>query len=84
MEEHRRSKEVTGVQRGNTTTAITKARGVGTAKDTVLDTEGNKVIHDTLDEIYAIIRASKADPSSFDAEKLRKIMEDFREPLVCY
>lgn len=47
MEEHRRSKEVTGVQRGNTTTAITKARGVGTAKDTVLDNEGNKVIHDT-------------------------------------
>lgn len=42
----------------------------------------HKVIHAALDEILAHITAAKADPSKFDAPKLKGMMEAFRTPLV--
>lgn len=42
----------------------------------------HEVIHTTLDKLLNMINAAKADPSKFSAEDLKKLMVEFREPLV--
>lgn len=46
------------------------------------EVEEHKVIHAKLDEILGHLTAAKADPSKFDAPKLKSMMDDFRDPLV--
>jgi hypothetical protein len=44
--------------------------------------EAHKVIHAGLDELLATIRASKADTTTFNADKLKEMMVKLKEPLV--
>ncbi|RDB19400.1 hypothetical protein Hypma_013483 [Hypsizygus marmoreus] len=46
--------------------------------------EQHRVIHDTLHVLLPLIEEAKADPSKFDAEKLKKIMIDFKDPLISH
>lgn len=47
------------------------------------EVEEHKAIHAKLDEILAYIAEVRADPTKFDAAKLKASMDDFRTPLVC-
>ncbi|EPQ59768.1 hypothetical protein GLOTRDRAFT_24705, partial [Gloeophyllum trabeum ATCC 11539] len=41
----------------------------------------HKVIHERLDALLAFIASAKADPSKFDAAKMREMMFAFKDPL---
>ena len=42
----------------------------------------HQFVHSSLDELLPIIRTGKADPSQFDAPKMKGIMERLKGPLV--
>jgi hypothetical protein len=44
--------------------------------------EEHKIVHDSLDEIFPLIRAAKADHAKFDGPKMKGILEKLKDPLV--
>lgn len=42
----------------------------------------HKVIHSSLEKIFAVISLGQEDPTKFDPEELKKLMVELREPLV--
>ncbi|EJD39076.1 hypothetical protein AURDEDRAFT_116273 [Auricularia subglabra TFB-10046 SS5] len=48
------------------------------------EAEEHKVVHSTISTILALLTAAKADPSAFDAGRLKQILVDFREPLYSH
>jgi len=48
------------------------------------EVEQHKLIHGALDAVIDSIRAAEADPATFDAAKLKSLMETLREPLFAH
>ena len=44
--------------------------------------EAHTVIHGCLGQLLALIHGARSEPTTFDADKLRKLMVEFRDPLV--
>ena len=44
--------------------------------------EDHKFVHSSLDAVLPLIRSAKADPSKFDALKIKDILEKLKGPLV--